>query len=117
VINVGPVQFGAACQPGGKEPGDVKLILTSTVPATVSTTAVGVKLEAGKTTTVLLEATLPARGATSIELPAAPEGSDVESATFMFDAGGSLTWLELWAGASGATNESPAHCYLTGIEL
>jgi hypothetical protein len=117
VVTVGPVLFGAACQPGGKEPGDVKLILTSTVPAAVSTTAFGIKLEAEKTTPVLLEATLPARGPTSIELPAGAKGSNAESATFMFDAGGSLSWLELWAGAVGATNEAPAHCYLTGIEL
>jgi hypothetical protein len=117
VVTVGPVLFGAACQPGGNEPGDVKLILTSTVPATVSTTAVGLKLEAEKTTPVLLEATLPARGPTSIELAAGAKGSNAESATFMFDAGGSLNWLELWAGAVGATNEAPAHCYLTGIEL
>jgi hypothetical protein len=117
VVTAGPVLFGAACQPGGKEPGDVKLILTSTVPATVGTTAVGIKLEAEKTTPVLLEATLPARGPTSIELVAGAKGSNAESATFMFDAGGSLNWLELWAGAIGATNEAPAHCYLTGIEL
>ncbi|HSZ70541.1 MAG TPA: hypothetical protein VK756_09275 [Solirubrobacteraceae bacterium] len=117
VVTVGPVLFGAACQPGGKEPGDVKLILTSTVPATVSTTAVGIKLEAEKTTPVILEATLPARGPTAIELVAGAKGSEAESATFMFDAGGSLSWLELWAGAVGATNEAPAHCYVTGIEL
>jgi hypothetical protein len=117
VVTVGPVLFGAACQPGGKEPGDVKLILTNTVPATVSTTAFGTKLEAEKTTPILLEATLPAREPMYVELPANAKGINAESATFMFDAGGSLSWLELWAGAVGATNEAPAHCYLTGIEL
>ena len=117
VVTVGPVLFGAACQPKGNEVGDVKLILTSTVPATVSTTAFGTKLEADVTSSTVLEATLPARGPTSIELPAGAKGSVAESATFMFNAGGSLSWLELWAGATGATNEAPAHCYLTGIEL
>jgi hypothetical protein len=45
VITAGPVLFGAACQPNGKEVGDVKLLLTSTIPATVTTTAFGTKLE------------------------------------------------------------------------
>jgi hypothetical protein len=117
VLTSGPLQFGLACQPGGKAVGDVKGMLTSTILSAVSVTASGTKLESGTTTPVLLDATLPARGPAPVELYAPANGATAEFATFMVNAGGSLTWLEIWTGADGATAGTPAHCYLSGMEL
>jgi hypothetical protein len=117
VIPVGPFQLGIACQPG-KEPGDVKLILTAVFPAPINATLSATAFDGTKTSSRVQDLSVPATGPTSAELVAKSESSRAESVSYLLNAGGSLTWLQVWVGAVGGNNvEVAPHCYLSAIEI
>ncbi|MCW3069179.1 MAG: hypothetical protein JWL67_1804 [Solirubrobacterales bacterium] len=116
VIPVGPFQLGLACQPGEKN-GDVKLILTGTFPAPLTATLFGTAFDGTKASPSVQELSVPAT--TSVAEVSVPSGSSrAETDTYVLNAGGSLTWLELWVGAVGGNKvEVAPHCYLSAIEI
>jgi hypothetical protein len=117
VIPVGPFQLGIACQPG-KEPGDVKLILTATIPAALTLTLSATAWDGKVIVSRVQDLSAPAIGPTTASLVAKNESSAAESVTYLLNAGGSLTWLQVWVGAVGGNNiEVAPHCYLSAMEV
>lgn len=117
VIPVGPLQLGIACQPGGKS-GDVKLILTAVIPAALTATLSATAFDGNLTSSRVEDLSVPAAGPTSGEVVAENKSARAESVAYVLNAGGTLTWLEVWVGAVGGNNiEVAPHCYLSAIEV
>jgi hypothetical protein len=117
VVPAGPFQLGIACQPG-KVSGEVKLVLTAAIPAALTATLFATAFDGKTTSSRIQDLSVPAMGSTSAELVAESKSMKAESVTYLLNAGGSVTWLELWVGAVGGENvEVPPHCYLSAIEM
>ncbi len=117
VIPVGPFQLGIACQPG-KEPGDVKLLLTAVFPAALTATLSATAWDGKAISSRVQDLSVPATGPVTAELIAENKSARAESVTYMLNAGGSLTSLVVWVGVVGGSNSEVApHCYLSAIEL
>lgn len=118
LLTVGPIQLGMSCQPGTAA-GDVSFTASESIPNPLMVTEFGFNTENGTAKAFDFD----------IETPMTPptiSSSNIESKDRSDSAGdlvissnGVTTWLELFYGVVGATYQSgtPAHCYMSGVEL
>ncbi|MDQ6811716.1 MAG: hypothetical protein M3Z95_07455 [Actinomycetota bacterium] len=118
VIPIGPIQFGISCQPGALE-GEVVLGFSTTIASPISWTTVATVSGTGEVTTSSVydaSTAVPVAPQTSLKFVKA-KGRRDQTATFIIDASGFITWLQVSLGAVGGENSAPSHCYMSGIEI
>lgn len=118
LLTVGPLQLGMSCQPG-VAPGDVNFTASESIPNPLMVTEFGFDTENGTANPFDFD----------IETPMTPpktSSSNIESkdrsdtaGDLVISSNGVTTWLEIFYGVVGATYQSgtPAHCYMSGVEL
>lgn len=107
-----------ACQPGTAA-GDVDFMVSESIPNPLTLAQFGFDTKNGKPTPFDFDITTPAK-ASIVEGENIPSNERFDTAgDIMISANGTTTWLELIYGVVGATYQAgtPAHCYMSGIEL
>jgi hypothetical protein len=118
LLTVGPLQIGMSCRPGTAA-GDVDFVASESIPNPLTLAEFGFDTTNGKPTPFDFDITTPATAPTvQGENYLSNERFDT-AGDVMISANGTTTWLELIYGVVGATYEAgtPAHCYMSGIEL
>jgi hypothetical protein len=107
-----------SCEPGTSA-GDVKFTTSASIPIALTAAEWGFSTTNGLTTGFNFDTSAPATPtSTSSQNIATTERKD-SSGDLLFNVNGTTTWLEILYGAVGATyaGGTPAHCYMSGIEL
>jgi hypothetical protein len=118
LLAVGPLQFGMSCQPGTAA-GDVKFTLSESVPNPLAVSEFGFNTTNGKPAPFDFDGTGLATAPVVDSENYASNARFDTAGDIMISANGTTTWLEIMYGVVGATYEAgtPAHCYMSGIEL
>ncbi len=118
LLTVGPIQLGIACQPGTAA-GDVKFIVSESIPNPLTVAEFGFNTEKGTPNPFDFDGTTPAKAPVVEEKNFESNDRFDTAGDIMISANGTTTWLDLMYGVVGATYQAgtPAHCYMSGIEL
>jgi hypothetical protein len=118
LLTTGPFQLGMSCEPGTSA-GDVKFTLSASIPNALTAAEWGFNTTNGKTSGFDFDTSAPATPPTTSSQNIKTTERTDSSGDLLLNANGTTTWLEIMYGAVGATYSSgtPAHCYMSGIEL
>jgi hypothetical protein len=118
LLTVGPFRLGIACQPG-EEAGSVKFIVSEQITETLNAAEFGFNTTNGKAVPFDFDTSSAAKPPTMDEAPVKTAERSDTAGDLVVNANGTTTWLELFYGAVGSTYqaETPAHCYMAGIEI
>jgi hypothetical protein len=118
LLTVGPFQLGMSCQPGAGA-GDVKFTLSETAREPLMVTEFGFNSVNGSATGFVFDASAPATPPITMSSNVLTTERTDTGGDLIASAGEITSWLEIFYGAVGSTHATgtPAHCYMSGIEL
>jgi len=118
LLTVGPLQIGMGCQPGTAA-GDVKFTVSESIPNPLITTEFGFDTENGTAKAFDFDIETPITPPTTSSSNLESKDRTDTAGDLVISSNGVTTWLELFYGVVGATYQpgTPAHCYMSGVEI
>jgi hypothetical protein len=118
LLTVGPLQLGISCQPGTGA-GDVKFSISESVPNALTEAEFGFNTTNGTAKAFDFDGSTPMTPPTTGSSNILTNERMDNAGDVLLSVNGTTTWLELDYGAVGATyaGGTPAHCYMSGIEI